>query len=233
MFRVAVQVREIISSNVTSALDGVTNPAKMLRQLQREVEEAIITLQGELTHARRRHERLEVERSQAELREADWADKARIAMDNRREDLARQALLAREDCRTEVDKLRADAVTFAADIAKMEKSLKELEAKRSEARQRLADGLLAGGEGGGAGGESGFARRTVRRMDHIARMEQRTHFAAEDTATGRGHAAVDREIEEMRRAVAIEAELATLREGSGAAQAGKSMSKPKTRRKPS
>lgn len=59
MFCLVIQVKEILSSNVTSVLDGVTDPVKMLRQLQREIEEAIIALQGELTRARWRHERLD------------------------------------------------------------------------------------------------------------------------------------------------------------------------------
>lgn len=214
MFRVAIQVKDIIASNVTSALDGVTNPAKMLRQLQREVEEAIIALQGELTRARRRHERLETERTQAELREADWGDKAQIAMDNRREDLARQALLAREDCRKGLDALSTEIATLANDIADMELALDQLEAKRTDTRQRLADQLAADGESAAAPGESGFARRTDRRMDHITKMEQRTNFATEDSGVCRGNAAVDREIEEVRRAKTVDAELAVLREAS-------------------
>lgn len=231
MFRVAIQVKEIIASNVTSALDGVTNPAKMLRQLQREVEEAIIALQGELTRARRRHERLEVERTQAELREADWGDKARIAMDNRREDLARQALLAREDCRKGLDALRADIATLAGDIADMEQALDELEAKRTDTRQRLTDQLAADGERSGATGESGFARRTEQHMDHIARMEQRTQFASEDSAACRGHATVDREIEEMHRASTVDAELAAMRESARADRAKSSATKPRGKAK--
>ena len=218
MFRIAVQVKEVIASNVTSALDGVTSPAKMLRQLQREVEEAIIGLQGELTRARRRHERLEVERTQAELREADWGDKAKIAMDNRREDLARQALLARDDCGKGLDALRAEIATLVDDISDMEQALDELEAKRTDTRQRLSDQLVADGERGGKAGDTGFARRTDQRMDHIARMEQRAHFVADETATCRGHAAVDREIEEMRRDRKIDADLAAMRANADSAR---------------
>ena len=215
MFRIAVQVKEIIASNVTSALDGATNPAKMLRQLQREVEDAIIGLQGELTRARRRHERLAVERTQAELREADWGDKAKIAMDNRREDLARQALLAREDCRKGLDALRTDIATLAGEIGGMERALDELEAKRTETRQRLSDQLAAGGElTGKVDDDLGFAGRTDRRMDRIARMEQRTNFVTDESTACRGDAAVDREIDTMRRDRTIDAELAAMRESA-------------------
>ncbi len=95
MFRVAIQIKELISSNVTSVIEAASNPAKMLTMLQREIEESIIALTGERTRVSQAKRRLEASLVQNELREADWSDKAKVAMDHGREDLARQALLAR------------------------------------------------------------------------------------------------------------------------------------------
>ena len=214
MFRIAIQVRELISSNVTSAIDGASNPAKMLARLQREIEEALIGLHGELSKARRQKDRLENELTQAELREADWSDKARIAMDNGREDLARQALLAREDCRGGIERVKQDIERLAADIADMEAAERELEAKREDVRQRYHDQRAADGDASGKAGESGYAKRTERRMDHIETLEKRTAYATEDSSECRGNASVEREIEEMRRDRKIEEELAAMRDGS-------------------
>lgn len=224
MFRIAVQVRELISSNVTSALDSASDPAKMLGRLQREIEEALIGLTGERTKARRQAERLETELGQAGLREADWGDKAQIAMDAGREDLARQALLAREDCRAGITRLKQDIDRLAADIAEMDNAMQQLEAKREDVRKRLADQLAADGKGSGTVTQGGFAQRTERRMDHIANLERRTEFATEDSLASRGNASVEREIEEMRRARSIETELAAMRDGA-TVPAAKSVSK--------
>ncbi|MFM7378214.1 MAG: PspA/IM30 family protein [Erythrobacter sp.] len=95
MFRIAIQIKELISSNVTSAIESASNPAKMLTLLQREIEESIINLTGEHTRVSQTKRRLEASLTQHDLREADWSDKAKTAMDHGREDLARQALLAR------------------------------------------------------------------------------------------------------------------------------------------
>lgn len=225
MFRIAIQVKELISSNVTSALDGASNPAKLLGRLQREIEEAIIGLTGEMSKAKRQQERLEAELTQAELREADWSDKARIAMDNGREDLARQSLLAREDCRAGIDRLKQDITRLKDDIRDMHSAMRELEAKRADVRTRLADQLAADGNASGCASTTGFANRTERRMDHIANLEKRTEFATEDTAANRTNASVDREIEEMRRARVVEEELAAM--GSDKAGATKSAAKKK------
>ena len=212
MFRIAIQVKELISSNVTSALDGVSDPAKMLARLQREIEEALIGLHGELSRARRQKDRLETELAQAHQREEDWSDKARIAMDNNREDLARQALMAREDCRAGNERLKQDIERLASDISEMEAAERELETKRVDVRQRHADQLAADGNASGKSAGNGYASRAERRMDHIETLEKRTAFATEASNTGRGNASVEREIEEMRRDRKIEEELAALRE---------------------
>lgn len=212
MFRIAIQVRELISSNVTSALDGASNPAKLLARLQREIEEALVSLHGELSRARRQKERLEAELTQAELREADWGDKAKIAMDHQREDLARQALIARDDCRKGIERLKQDIERLDADISEIEAAERELEAKREDVRQRHADQCAADGNAAGTSGNTGFASRTERRMDHIETLEKRTAFATESSSVCRGDASVEREIEEMRRDRKIEEELAAMRE---------------------
>ena len=191
MFRIAIQVRELISSNVTSALDGASNPAKLLARLQREIEEALIGLAGETTKARRQQDRLKSELVQANAQEADWGAKARVAMDNGREDLAR-------------------------DMTEMQEAEIQLEAKRDDVRKRLADQLTADGNASGSAPRGGFASRTERRMDHIADLEKRTAFATEDDAVGRGNASVDREIEEMRRERLVDDELAAMRSAAPA-----------------
>ena len=217
MFRIAIQVKELISSNVTSAIDSASNPAKMLARLQREIEEALVGLHGEVSKARRQKDRLENELTQAGLREADWSDKAQIAMDNGREDLARQALMAREDCRAGIERVKQDIDRLCADITEMEVASRELEAKREDVRLRHADQMAADGKASGSGAGRGYTSRSERRMDHIETLEKRTAFATEDSAPSRGNASVEREIEEMRRNRKIEDELAAMREGDAVA----------------
>ena len=215
MFRVAIQVKELISSNVTHVIDGASNPAKMLHRLQREIEEALIALEGERTRARRRKDRLEGELLQTEMREAAWSDKARVAMDHDREDLARQALLAREDCRKTIERLKDDLENVEADLAEIEDAISELETKREETRERARDQRAADGE---ACSTAGAVRASAadQHLERISRLEKRTDFATDETAAPRGHASIDREIEEMRRDSAIESELAAMRSKSAA-----------------
>lgn len=217
MFRVAIQIKELISSNVTSAIEAASNPAKMLTMLQREIEESIISLTGERTRVTQARRRAEASLTQHELKEADWADKAKTAMEHGREDLARQALLAREDCRQTIAQLKADIAGADANLAEIDAAVRELEAKREETRlqaktQMAADHAASGGSSGGG------ASRAEAHLNRIATLEQRAQFATEDEIPARTSASVDREIDEMRRASAIEAELAALKAASAPAK---------------
>lgn len=215
MLRVVVQVKDLISSNVTSALEAASNPAKMLRQLQREIEEAIIALEGERTNTRQHKRRLEASLTQNELREADWGDKAKTAMDHGREDLARQALLAREDCRETIARTQDDIARAEADLAEIDAAVTELEAKREDIRkqalaQEAADGSVRAANGRASKAES--------HLNRISALEKRAEFAAEDHASGRSSANVDHQIDQMRRASTVDAELEALRSGAAPAK---------------
>lgn len=212
MFRVAIQIKELISSNVTSAVEAASNPAKMLMMLQREIEESIISLTGERTRVTQARRRFEASLAQHELKEADWADKAKTAMDHGREDLARQALLAREDCRQTIAQLKADIAGADANLAEIDAAVRELEAKREETRQQAKAQMAADQTASGATG--GGASRAEAHLNRIATLEQRAQFAAEDDAAGRTNASVESEIAAMRRASQVEAELAALKAAS-------------------
>lgn len=207
MVRIAIKVRELVSSNVSSALDSASNPAKMLANLQREIEEVLIDLHGDIAKARRLKERKQAEIEKGRWAEADWGDKAKLAMDHGREDLARQALMAREDCRTSIEATEREILQLEEDIAQMEEAERQLEAKRADVRRRHADQRAADD----TSGDKASASRTERRIDHIDSLEKRTAFATEDSKGACTNASVEREIEEMRRERKVEEDLAALR----------------------
>ncbi|MEM1197235.1 MAG: PspA/IM30 family protein [Pseudomonadota bacterium] len=214
MLRVAVQVKELISSNVTSVIETASNPARMLNRLQREIEESIVALQRERTLADRRKVRLEAQLAQQEMREADWSDKAKTAMDHNREDLARQALIAREDCTAHIAATKEDLASCANDLVEIDQAIADLEAKREETREQARQQAVANGEKAPSGTPGTASRKADAHLSRIAELEKRTEFATEDGAGKRVHASVDAEIEEMRRATKIDAELAAMKDGT-------------------
>ncbi|MEM9310912.1 MAG: PspA/IM30 family protein [Pseudomonadota bacterium] len=213
MMRVAIQVKELISSNVTSVIESASNPAKMLSLLQREIEESIIALQRERTLADRRKTRLQAELTQQETREADWSDKAKTAMDHGREDLARQALIAREDCTATIAKIKEDLDSCGNDLVEVDQAIADLEAKREETREQARNQMAADAQNAPAGTSGAATSKADSHISRISELEKRAEFATEEHAGKRAHASVDAEIEEMRRASKIDAELAAMKNG--------------------
>jgi len=231
MLHVAVQIKELISSNVTSAVEAASNPVKMLMNLQREIEEAISSLQRERTLASQRKTRLGAQLTQQELFEASWSDKAKTAMNHDREDLARQALMAREDCAAAITKIKDDIATADADLSEIDSAMAELEAKREDVREQARQQKTADAARTPAGTPGAAAAKADRFRGRISEMEKRTAFATEDYSGGRANASVDQEIEEMRRAGQIDTELAAMKTPAKQAPAQKAPAKKTTAKK--
>lgn len=229
MLHIAVQVRELVSSNVSEMIEAASNPQKMLKLLRKQIEEAIIALQGDLTHVRRRETRLEREASVLDQAAKEWVGKAKIALDHDREDLARSAILAKEDALRQARSKKDKAAKVRGEAREIEEAVAQLEDKLAEARARLAEleNLQSAAEAVNAGSSVGsiFAdrgSRTERRLESIERLEKRIDFASEG-GTGSpapSAALVDAEIARLQQDAKVDAELAALK--SAKAPASKS-----------
>lgn len=140
MARIAIKARELVSISVSSALDSAAEPDTMLARLEREIEEALAGLQSEIGKARRRQERRRSELDKVRWTEADWSDKAQLATDHGRKDLARQALMAREGCRASIERMKRDIDRLETDILTMKELRRELETRREDVQQCRTSG---------------------------------------------------------------------------------------------
>lgn len=211
MIHTAVRVRELVASNVDAMIDKASDPAKMLGRLCTEIEESLISLHGELTQVRRRAERCREMAEKVAAKAEDWTAKAKVAMDHKREDLARSALLAREDDRAKAKSLEADADDAIALAGEIEKTVIGLEAKRKEVSAQLKS--MTAGRKSCAPDETGDTR-TDQHLDRIARMERRVDYRAGDRAEP-APASVEEEIASLQRESDIAAELAAMKSGGG------------------
>jgi phage shock protein A len=215
--KIAIQIRELVSSNVSNIVDNATDPKKMLNLLRKQIEETIISLQGDLTRARRRGERLEREANELAASVDGWQDKAKIAMDHKREDLARSALLAREDAKLQAVSRALEARATAGEVAELEAAIAELETKHREVLDQL-DNFAAPARPAGVNPLGGlFADRgsvAERKLEHVSRLEKRVSFATA-TATAKKDepsiAAVEAELAKLEREANAEAALASLK----------------------
>ncbi|MGB3711262.1 MAG: PspA/IM30 family protein [Erythrobacter sp.] len=207
MLRIAVQIRELVSSNVGSAIEAASDPAKTLRNLQREIEEAIISLQGDRTKTARRKTELEAAHERTVDRIEDWTGKAKTAMDHDREDLARQALMAREDCREQLARAEDEVAQTSAQLAEIENAILELEKKREEVREKVrvhSDGEPLRSD------KRARPSAANRQLHRITAMARRAEFSSADWDAC-GNPSVEHDIDDLRLERTIDAEIEKLK----------------------
>ena len=135
------RTRDIIAANVTDLLDRAEDPAKMIRMIIMEMEETLVEVRA--SAARTIADQKEMRRAiiSAEQAQADWAEKAELALYKGREDLARAALVEKAKARSFVEQTREEVNALEENLALNEADISKLEAKLREARARQA-GLL-------------------------------------------------------------------------------------------
>lgn len=214
MLHIAVQVKELVSSNLNTLVETATNPVKMLRLLRHELQEYVVALQGDCTRAERRGERLAEEAATFDRAAADWTEKAQTAMTHKREDLARAALLTREQAIVDAARARSDAATAGAEADEIARTIADLEAKLAETNARLAE-EVALATSGPATPPAARATRSERMLDRVATLEKRIDFAtdrgAKPAAAKPDAAAVEAEIEQLQREARVSEELAAMK----------------------
>ncbi|MBM9532304.1 PspA/IM30 family protein, partial [Desulfoprunum benzoelyticum] len=90
---VFTRFKDIVSSNINSMLDRAEEPEKMIRLMIQEMEETSVELKAACAGLMADQKRIARELSQVVERTELWSNRARLAMEKGREDLAREALL--------------------------------------------------------------------------------------------------------------------------------------------
>ncbi|PNU02299.1 phage shock protein PspA [Novosphingobium guangzhouense] len=138
------RTRDIIAANFNDLLDKAEDPAKMIRLIILEMEETLVEVRT--SSARTIADQKELRRHVAKLEklQADWADKAQLALSKDREDLARAALMERKKAADMGEQLSAEILVlddalraYEADIEKLQTRLREARSRQSSIAARL------------------------------------------------------------------------------------------------
>lgn len=135
---------DIMAANFTELLDRAEDPAKMIRMIILEMEETLVEVRA--SAARTIADQKEMHRHTVKLErlQADWAEKAQLALSKDREDLARAALVEKRKAGDMADQLKAEIAVlddslraYEADIAKLQNRLREARSRQTQIAARL------------------------------------------------------------------------------------------------
>lgn len=216
------RARDIIAANVNEMLDRSEDPARMIRMIIVEMEETLVEVRA--TAARSIADIKEMRRAASRLEDiqANWADKAALALEKGREDLARAALCEKQKAADMADGLNAEIDQIAQVLRSYEADIAQLQAKLAEARSRQA-AIASRLESAMTRARTNEVLHGSRTEDAFSRFEllERRADLAEGYAEALGLSgpkSLEEEIAELKAAEKVDAELDELKAALAARQ---------------
>jgi len=217
------RARDIFAANMTELLDRAEDPSRMIRMIILEMEETLVEVRS--CAARSIADIKEMRRALTKLDDlqANWTEKAELALSKDRDDLARQALLERqkaaemaESMTAEVDQIEAVLKGYEADIAKLQGKLREARARQNAIAARFESALTRA-----KASEIMHGGRTQDAFAKFEILERRADFAEgrADALGMTGPKSLEEEIAELKATEAVDSELAALKAVLAARQA--------------
>ncbi|QDP00190.1 phage shock protein PspA [Thalassotalea sp. PS06] len=130
------RLTDIINANINSLLDKAENPEKMIRLIIQEMEETLVEVRTSAAKQIAEKKTLTRQlRAQTE-KSAQWQEKAELAISKGRDDLARQALVAKQQCQPVIEDLEAQLAQVEELLESIQNDTARLQDKLNEAKQR-------------------------------------------------------------------------------------------------
>jgi len=130
------RTRDIIAANFNDMLDQADDPSKMIRMIILEMEETLVEVRA--SAARTIADQKEMHRHTVKLDrlQADWGEKAQLALSKDREDLARAALVEKKKSGDMADQLKEEIAVLDDALRAYEEDIQKLQNRLREARSR-------------------------------------------------------------------------------------------------
>lgn len=128
--------RTVISSNINDLINKAENPEKMLNQVLLDMNQQMIESKKAVAMAIADEKKLEREVGENKALVADWERKAVIAVKANRDDLAKEALVRKQEYEGYVTQLSTQWQAQKESVEKLKDSLRQLQTKIDEASRK-------------------------------------------------------------------------------------------------
>jgi phage shock protein A len=128
--------RDIVSSNINSMLDKAEDPEKLIKLMIHEIEDTLVELKAACAGAMAGRKKVERRLQQARARASHWEERARLAVDKARDDLAREALKEKRRFTDMCETLDQQHQEHADIVGHYQDDIRQLEDKLVNAREK-------------------------------------------------------------------------------------------------
>lgn len=130
------RLKTVISSNMNDLISKAENPEKMLNQMIIEMNEQLIDSKKAVAMAIADEKRLEREVTENRAKAEEWEKKAMLAVRAGRDDLAKEALVRKQEHESYVGQLGTQWQAQKESVEKLKESLRGLQTKIEEASRK-------------------------------------------------------------------------------------------------
>lgn len=130
------RIKTAVSANINALISKAENPQKMLEQLVLDMNEQLMQAKSAVAQAISDEKKLERQMTEQMTQASEWERKAMIAVRAGRDDLAREALLRKQEFEGYATQLKTQWEAQKASVEKLKESLKQLQSKIEEAGRK-------------------------------------------------------------------------------------------------
>ncbi len=128
--------KDAVRANINELISKAENPEKMLNQIIMDMNEHLIEAKKSVASAIADEKRMERQMNDNRGKAQDWEDKAILAVKVGKDDLAKDALLRKEEYDTHAKELEPQWNAQAESVNQIKESLKQLQRKIEEAQRK-------------------------------------------------------------------------------------------------
>jgi len=128
--------KDIVASNINSMLDNAEDPEKLIKLMIREMEDTLIEIKSSCANTIAGQKKARRFLDEIEEKEDFWNQKAELAVQKGKDNLARQALQEKRRYTQRAETLQAEVTELGVMIEQYREDIQELENKLKSAREK-------------------------------------------------------------------------------------------------
>jgi len=127
---------DIVNSNLNAMLDGAEDPEKMLKLIIQEMEQTLVEVRSASVRTIADKKELARKIDQRKHYSSNWQEKAELAISKGRDDLAKAALIEKQEIDKSIEAQEKELLQLESALAKLNEDISHLQEKLNEAKAR-------------------------------------------------------------------------------------------------
>jgi phage shock protein A len=128
--------RDIVSANINAMLDKAEDPEKLIKLMIREMEDTLVEIKASCAGVMANSKKVQRQLDEVRSREGYWKERAELAVNKGRDDLAREALAEKRRYIDQADALEKELTECDGLVEQYQDDIRQLEEKLAAAREK-------------------------------------------------------------------------------------------------